>query len=325
VAKNTKKVRTNRKKSGGRRPIVSLLIIVLLIILSFFLLEKLKKTAPEKPVTVPPPVHEKPPVTTAKPPAEALKPPVVHKHYTTAAKLPPPERPLVRPPQMLEPVGPGTVAIIIDDMGSSLREVESLMAIDVPLTFSIIPGLGKSREVALAARNRSYEVMIHMPMEPQDYPARRLEKNGLLISESNEEIRRQVNEYLREVPNADGANNHMGSRFTEDAGKMEAALKPLSERGFYFVDSMTTPRSVGKRTARELGMRTASRDVFLDNTQDVSAIRKQIQALARLAAKRGSAVGICHPHRSTIEALASELPVLRKQGINFVYVSELVR
>jgi len=326
LAKNNKKVRINRKKGGGRRPIVSLLIIVALIILAFFLLEKLKKPGSEKPVTLPrPSAHKKPPVKTAKPPVEAVKPPVVHKQYTTAAKLPPPERPPVRPPQILEPIGRGTVAIIIDDMGSSLREVESLMAIDVPITFSIIPGLGKSRQVAIAARNRSYEVMIHMPMEPQDYPARRLEKNGLLIAKSNEEIRNQVNEYMREIPYAEGANNHMGSRFTEDAGKMEAALKPLSGNGFYFVDSMTTSRSVGRATARGLGMRTAARDVFLDNSQDVSAIRKQIQALARLAAKRGSAIGICHPHRSTIEALAAELPVLRKQGIDFVYASELVR
>jgi polysaccharide deacetylase 2 family uncharacterized protein YibQ len=329
LAKNSKKVRINRKKGGGPRPLVSLLIVIILIIVAFFLLEKLKKPVPEKHVTEPTPaVHKKTPVTSGKPPVETVKPPVVHKRYSTTAKLPPREpreRLPVSPPQILEPVGRGTVAIIIDDMGSSLWEVESLMAIDVPMTFSIIPGLAKSRQVALAARSRAYEVMIHMPMEPQDYPNRRLEKNGLLMSESNEEIRNQVNEYLREVPDADGANNHMGSRFTEDAEKMEAALKPLRERGFYFVDSMTTPRSVGRKTARELGMKTASRDVFLDNTQDVSAIRKQIQALARLAAKRGSAIGICHPHKTTIEALAAELPVLRNQGINFVHVSDLVR
>jgi len=93
----------------------------------------------------------------------------------------------------------------------------------------------------------------------------------------------------------------------------------------FFVDSVTTPHSVGLKLAREMGVRTAARNVFLDNVQDVAAIRKQIQQLARLAVKRGSAIGICHPHPATIQALAEELPVMQKAGIKFVYASELVR
>ena len=320
LAKRNRSIAKNGKKGGGRRPLVSLLIVAILIVAVFFILEKLKKPAPKKPAALPPPVAHK------KPQVKISKPLVIHKQYSAAAKPPPPEKyPEVKPPANLPPIGRGTVAIIIDDMGSSVREVEELMAIDVPLTFSIIPGLGKDREVAEVARQRSYEVMIHVPMEPRDYPQRRLEKNGLLTAESNAEIHGQVSEYLRDVPFAVGANNHMGSRFTEDAEKMQAALTPLSGRGFYFVDSMTTPKSVGTKVAKGLGMRTASRNVFLDNTQDVDAIRKQIRQLAQLASKRGSAIGICHPHKATIQALAAELPVLHKQGITFVYASKLAR
>lgn len=322
MARNNRKVRINRKKGGGSRPFVYLIIVVLLIILAFFLLEKLKK--PHLPPVPSPPASHKEPQKIVKPDIPPSKPHEVQRRYSTAVTAPQP-KPLPRPLPPLEPIGRGSVAIIIDDMGSSLREVESLMDINIPLTFAVIPGLGKSREVAAAAGRRSYEVMIHLPMEPRDYPARRLEKNGLLVAESNEEIRSQVSEYLREVPFAGGANNHMGSRFTEDAGKMEAALKPLSERGFYFVDSMTSARSQGKAAARGLGMRAASRDVFLDNVQDVNAIRSQIRVLAGVAAKKGHAIGICHPHKATIQALAAELPLLRQQGITFVSASALVR
>ena len=164
-----------------------------------------------------------------------------------------------------------------------------------------------------------------MPMEPKDYPQRRLEKNGLLMTDSDDEINKQVNEYLRVIPYAVGANNHMGSRFTENEPKMQDVLQILKGRGLFFIDSVTTPHSVGLKLAREMGVKTAARNVFLDNVQDVAAIRKQIQQLARLAVKRGSAIGICHPHRATIQALAEELPVLQKAGIKFVYASELVR
>jgi len=145
------------------------------------------------------------------------------------------------------------------------------------------------------------------------------------MAESDEEIDRQVNEYLRVIPYTVGANNHMGSRFTENEPKMQDVLQVLKGRGMFFIDSVTTPHSVGLKLAREMGVRTAARNVFLDNVQDVAAIRKQIQQLARLAVKRGSAIGICHPHRATIQALAEELPVLQKAGIKFVYASELVR
>lgn len=127
------------------------------------------------------------------------------------------------------------------------------------------------------------------------------------------------------VPYAVGANNHMGSRFTEDSEKMEAVLGVLKAKKLFFIDSMTTPHSVGLGVAREMGVRTAARNVFLDNTQDVAAIRKQIEQLAKVAEKRGSAIGICHPHKATIQALAAELPVLHRQGVRFVHASELVR
>lgn len=328
MAKKNKSVRINRKKNGGRRPLVSLLIIVVLIILVFYLLEKLKKPAPEKPVVPPPVVHKKPP-------EKAAKPPAVHKHYSTAVKVAPtvakpvitPQKPAITPPaqKAVTPIGRGTVAIIIDDMGSSLQELQALTSINAPLTFSIIPGLAKSREVAEAAHGKDHEVMIHMPMEPKDYPKRRLEKNGLLLSESDDEIQSQVKEYLRTIPYAVGANNHMGSHFTEDERKMQDVLQILKGKGLFFVDSMTTPRSVGQKLAREMGMRTAARNVFLDNVQDVAAIRNQIEQLARLSVKRGSAIGICHPHKATIQALAAELPILQKEGITFVYASKLVR
>jgi polysaccharide deacetylase 2 family uncharacterized protein YibQ len=320
LAKNNRTAKNNRKKGGGRRPLVSLLLVVILIVLAFVLLEKLKKPVPEKPFPAPPPAR------TEKPHVKQEKPAVKHELYTTAIKLPPPEVPAVKSPEKpLPEILTGTVAIIIDDMGSSLREVEQLTAIGVPLTFSVIPGLGKSTEVAEFAHDHAYEVMIHMPMEPLDYPRRRLEKNGLLVSESDGEIEKQVDDYMREVPYAVGANNHMGSRFTEDEGKMRDVLQVLHTKDMFFIDSMTTPKSVGAKVAREMGVRTASRNVFLDNVQDVAAIRKQLREVTRVAAKRGSAIAICHPHKATIEALTAELPLLKKEGIRFVSVSKLAR
>jgi len=52
-----------------------------------------------------------------------------------------------------------------------MQEVKSLMAINAPLTFSIIPGLGKGREVAEAAHARNHEVMLPYANGAQGLPA----------------------------------------------------------------------------------------------------------------------------------------------------------
>ena len=239
----------------------------------------------------------------------------------TAAVIPftPTEKPKKRP--LLKA---GSVAIVIDDMGASLQELTDLTSLNVPLTFSVIPQLPHATEVAETAHNRGYEVMVHLPMEPKGYPQRRLEKNGLLLSLSDEEIDRQVRRYLQLVPHAAGANNHMGSRFTEDSAKMLPVMLVLKQKRLYFLDSKTTPLSVGYSLAHEVGVKSVSRNVFLDNVQEVGAIRVQLQQAAQIARKRGYAIAICHPHKATIEALSQVLPGLKAEGITFVKLSQVV-
>lgn len=304
----------NRKiKPSGKRPLITLFVVIILIALAFFLLEKLKRSAPVK-------VMEQPvPVERHKMPTRTGEPAIEKQPYTTAVKLLPP-----RQPQKRE-ASPGTVAIIVDDMGSSVQELNELMAIKLPLTFSIIPGLAKGKEVAQAAHANGYLVMIHMPMEPQGFPKQRMEQNGLLLSQSEAEIEKRLNGFILAVPYAIGANNHMGSRFTEDKAKMGTVLAFLKGKGLFFIDSRTTPHSVGYSLAREMGLETASRNVFIDNVQDVAAIKGQLEQLAAIARRKGSAIGICHPHKTTILALTTLLPELHRSGINFVYVAELVR
>lgn len=312
----TRRKNTNRRKPspGGRKPLITLLAVILLIGGIFFLLERVKSRTPLQIPAVPPGVMER-----QKIPPRSAETPVILREYTSVVIPPAPKkRPLPRV------AGPGTVAIVIDDMGSSMEEARQLLAINLPLTFSIIPGLARSRSVAEEVHAKGRQVMLHIPMEPKGFPQRKLEKNGLLLSESGADIERQMAEYLQTVPHAVGANNHMGSSFTENGEKMEVVLKVLQGKGLYFIDSKTSSASVGYSLAKKMGMRAASRQVFLDNTLDVAAITSQLDQVAALARKRGSAIAICHPHRQTIQALAAAMPRMQREGIRFVAASELV-
>jgi polysaccharide deacetylase 2 family uncharacterized protein YibQ len=162
-------------------------------------------------------------------------------------------------------------------------------------------------------------------MEPHGYPKQRLEANGLLVGYSRDELVSRTEELLVAVPDAVGANNHMGSRFTEIEEKMTPVLGVLKKHGLFFIDSRTSPLSKAFEMSHKMGLKSATRNVFLDNQQNVVAIKKQLQSAAEIAGKKGGVIAICHPHPTTIAALKAAVPELQKAGITFVPAGELVR
>jgi polysaccharide deacetylase 2 family uncharacterized protein YibQ len=167
--------------------------------------------------------------------------------------------------------------------------------------------------------------MIHIPMQSKGWPERRMESNGLLVAMSETEITGRLEEFMNALPEAVGANNHTGSEFCEREDKMRPLLTALKGRGLFFIDSVTSPDTVGIRLAQELGIKSGRRHVFLDNNQNEAYIRGQLRQAVRLARKTGGAIVICHPHPTTIQTLTSALPELQKQGITLVPASRLVK
>jgi polysaccharide deacetylase 2 family uncharacterized protein YibQ len=128
---------------------------------------------------------------------------------------------------------------------------------------------------------------------------------------------------LSQIPFAAGVNNHMGSRFTESGEKMMIVLGELKRRGLYFIDSRTTANTVAYRVAKKMALRTASRDIFLDNALSESALRIQMERLLSLSRHKGWAIGIGHPHRQTLKLLKRYQATLNNE-IEIVPVSSLV-
>jgi uncharacterized protein len=226
------------------------------------------------------------------------------------------------PPQMPASARP-LVAIIMDDLGRELGSARTLLGIDLPVTFAILPGEAKAAQVAQLAYQHGREVLIHIPMEPQSYPITDPGDDALLVDQSPEELRRRFHVYLQQVPHASGANNHMGSRFTEHAEGLATVFAEMKQAGLFFVDSRTSSKSVALSGAHRAGLRALGRDVFLDNIQDVERIAAEIRKLVAVAEKRGQAVGICHPYPQTMEALRRETTFLRGR-VEVVPVSRLL-
>jgi len=217
------------------------------------------------------------------------------------------------------------VAILIDDMGGNISTLKKILSLEAPITISVLPHLRHSREVSRLAALSGRDVLVHLPMEPKNSVVNHAGRGVLLTSMTEAVIRKRVFEDLLSVPEAIGANNHMGSRFTEDESGMRTVFAVLKERGLFFVDSRTTSASIGSRLAAEVALLHGERDVFLDNKRDVKYIDGQLATLASIARKRGSAIAIGHPYAETLTALRERLPALKEEGIEVVPVSELLK
>ena len=182
--------------------------------------------------------------------------------------------------------------------------------------------VGRSGERVLSRRR---EIILHLPMEPQGYPDKDPGPGALMVGMDEGGIDALLDRDLRGLPAVAGLNNHMGSAATSDPVTMAALMKVLKRRDLFFLDSLTTSRSVAYREARREGVRALRNRTFLDYDLDnPERIRHNLEVLAASARKHGFAVGIGHPHPVTAEVLAREIPRLEREGIRFVTLSELL-
>ena len=222
---------------------------------------------------------------------------------------------------------PPRVAIIIDDIGFDSEMARRLMDIEgLKLTLSIIPYQAFSTEIAVRAHQRGIETMVHMPMEPNDYPANNPGRGAILVNLEDDVLAARAEAYLGAVPHASGVNNHMGSRAMADGRVVNLVLSSIAKRNLYFIDSRTSAQTLGFETARILNIPAAERAVFLDeiDNSDVNYRLEMLRKLIRLAKERGVAVGIGHPSEETLEALRIAAREFLEAGIEVVFASEIV-
>lgn len=214
-------------------------------------------------------------------------------------------------------------AIVLDDVGYDISMAQSFMELHPSISISVLPGSPFGRGIAKRAESMGRDVLLHVPMEPYNGNFVRSLGAYLSLSMGAGELRRTFEGFLDKVPQAVGVNNHMGSSFTEDPDKMRIVLDLLKERGLFFLDSRTSSRSQGYRVAREIGLKSAERDVFLDHFEDPGSIQIQLERLIALARRNGRAIAIVHPHRISLEVLMRELERIEREGVMLVPVSAI--
>lgn len=217
------------------------------------------------------------------------------------------------------------IAIILDDGG--YRDPAEDPALDLPnkINISILPDTRYTKELAKKAEQKGFEIMLHMPMQTKQGIKKGSFLSELLITMSEEEIKKQTEYALEQIAGVKGVNNHTGGVFTLKEEPLKSFMKVLKKKELFFVDSVVVGGSKAYSVAKEEGVSTLQRDVFLDHEYTIPKIKESIETLKKIATKKGKAIGIGHFRDLTIQVLKEELPQLEKQGFELVHVSELFK
>ena len=219
----------------------------------------------------------------------------------------------------------GVIVLVIDDFGYRNDNIsDGFLNLSIPITCAIIPGHTASKKFAEKAVSYGKEVIIHMPMESENYSPGE-DEYKLLTSMTSELLENKLIQAFESLPEAIGMNNHQGSKATSDSKTMTVLASVLKDRGKYFIDSRTSSLTIGEKTMISFGVPTARRNIFLDNNNDLDKIEEQMKKLANSAKKNGVAVGLGHARKNTLSVIEKVVPDLLDKGFVFQFASQVVK
>ena len=217
-----------------------------------------------------------------------------------------------------------SIAIIIDDLGYRYLEGKRAIALPGAVACAVIPNTPHGTNMAEAAHAVGKEILLHLPMQPLD-PERPVGDDGIALETTRSGVTEALLAGINSVPHVSGVNNHMGSLITRHPGHMTWLMQELQARDLFFVDSVTTESSVALSMAREQGVTSTRRDIFIDFEEATEAqVNDRLEDLYALARVQGQALGIAHPYPATMAVLERELPRLAQRGVRLISVKELI-
>ncbi|MFH1612522.1 MAG: divergent polysaccharide deacetylase family protein [bacterium] len=220
-----------------------------------------------------------------------------------------------------------SLVLIIDDFGYGKKIAQKFLNLkNIGLTFSILPHLPYSLQIAQIAQKNGFEIILHLPMEPCEKHLKKImEKQTIMNYMQKEEIEKIVQKGIKSMPEIKGVNQHMGSKIIQNKKIMEIILTELKKENLYFIDSLTNSKSVVKMLAKEIGIQINTNNLFIDNKKDIVCIKEMLNKLVLRSLKKGEVIGIGHVNEITFQAIKESIPLFKNKDVWLFYASQLVK
>ena len=208
------------------------------------------------------------------------------------------------------------VAVIIKNLGLSATYTEQILKLmpkNITLSFSHISP--KLKKWVREARQKGFEVLIDLPMEPDGFPGNDPGRSTLLTSLSEVDNLNRLEYVMVQSGGYVGLLSTHGSKFTLNSELLLPILKAIKDRGLLYVDSRTTSQSLGPELSSDIQLPRAFNNVFIDKTPSQGHIKTKLRELERIAMDKKFAVAIARPLPISMEILSEWASSLKKKGI----------
>jgi polysaccharide deacetylase 2 family uncharacterized protein YibQ len=218
------------------------------------------------------------------------------------------------------------VALVINDAGKLKRDHwQFIKKLDIPLTYTISVDDKNYQKLASLANKKGREVISHIPMEPlfpSKLPKALKGKKWMAVHSNKQKIEQHVEELIKKTPYVIGFGNQMGSAFTSNKQAMKRLLEILKEKGYIFLDSMTTKESKALEVARELKAPYLRRQLsfsFKDRNIDIKSVAN------RILKNNKYLVLFVNPDKKALQETMLWVQEKQDEGVVFVPLTAIMR
>lgn len=217
------------------------------------------------------------------------------------------------------------MAILIEDFNfEANQKTIDFLSFPEPLTISLVPHLKKSSWTAQAAKEYKKEIVIHLPFESKIKRKNKPAANTIMVHYPEEKIRTIINNAIKVIPNFSGFASMHGSLALEDSRIMDIVLNEIKKHRGYFIDTRVSKNSIIPEIAAKKRVPFGEVSEKIKEKANITAIENQLKHYAVVAQKRSKILITAKASRQFIKALTNVLPVLQDNGVQLIYVSEIV-
>lgn len=175
-----------------------------------------------------------------------------------------------------------------------------------------------------SARAKGHEVLLQIPLEPNNYPTEDPGPHTLLTTLPPEENLKRLQWLMSRYTGYVGVTNHMGAKFETTQSALAPVFEELKRRGLLYVDDGSVKEPTAERVADAIGLNYSEARVQIDG-QSAAEIVKQLEQLESLATQQGAVIGVVRATPATMKQVVEWAGKLEAKGIKLVPVSAAVR
>jgi len=217
---------------------------------------------------------------------------------------------------------PPRVAILVTGLGLPDAPAGDVLK-GLPAPISVAYGAyGRNLQESVSrARDEGHEVLLQIPLEPNNYPTVDPGPHTLLTTLPPQENMKRLQWLMSRYTGYVGVTNHMGDKFEATSASLTPVLEELKQRGLLYVDDGSVKDSTVSQVAGAIGL-----DYSVASMQiDPGNLAKQLAQLEAMAKERGSAIGVVKASPATVKQLSDWAAKLEAKGFVLVPVSAAVR